>query len=263
MAGILTQFIRVTAWKTQPIQPYSPLHFCIFAVGLAFCLLLAQVCNRFRFKESRILIFVGAFLLITEVYKQIFYTVIRDQGNYDLSLLPFQLCSMPVYFCFLLPAVPSGRIREAVCCFLSTFNLLGGLFALAAPFEIFTGYISITIQSVLWHIILIFLGLYLLLRCEAGYKLRAFTDAAGLFFFLCAIAAFLNRILNPFSIRPMRLFFVGLNSPDIPFFNEIFRQCGWWVSSLSYMLAVTLGAFLQWLFGNWVIGRVRKHARRF
>ena len=79
---------------------------------------------------DRILFFCGLFLLLTELYKQCFLYFIIDHGHYDWWFFPFQLCSLPMYLCLLLPAFKPGPKKTAVYTFLQDFNLLGGLAAL-------------------------------------------------------------------------------------------------------------------------------------
>lgn len=57
----------------------------------------------------------------------IFY---HRQMPYDWWFFPFQLCSLPMYLCLLLPFLKHKSMKTAVCTFLQDFNLLGGLAAL-------------------------------------------------------------------------------------------------------------------------------------
>ena len=79
---------------------------------------------------DRILFSCGLFLLLTECYKQCFLYFIIDKRHYDWWFFPFQLCSLPMYLCLLLPFLKHKSMKTAVCTFLQDFNLLGGLAAL-------------------------------------------------------------------------------------------------------------------------------------
>ena len=259
----IANIIRSTAWTAPQIKPFSLFHLALFIFGITASALLAFRCKHFNNKQcSVILIVVGLFLLIAEGYKQLFYTVLRDNGIYDLSLLPFQLCSMPLYFCFLLPFIHSGRFRDALCCFIATYNLLGGLLALAFPAEIFARYITVTVQSLLWHYALIFLAVFQLAQRKTAFSLRNFVDCAGIFCVISAAAILINRICTPYSLRPMRLFFIGRQDPDIPVFHRLYSHFGWITSTVIFILSATAGSFIIWLCERRVILRMSEKAAK-
>lgn len=52
--------------------------------------------RRINEKKNRWLIFgIGIFLLISELYKQLFYTYVVGEGSYQYDRIPFQLCVFP------------------------------------------------------------------------------------------------------------------------------------------------------------------------
>ena len=63
---------------------------------------------------DRILFCCGLFLSASELYKQLFLYYMINQGRYDWWYFPFQLCSLPMYFCLLLPFLPACRVKAAL-----------------------------------------------------------------------------------------------------------------------------------------------------
>ena len=84
--------------------------------------------------NKRIFLSVGIFLLVSEVYKQLMYCLVVDPGgDYHWGEFPFQLCSMPMYFCVIIPLLKPGKVQKAMYNFLMMYNFLGGFIAFFEP----------------------------------------------------------------------------------------------------------------------------------
>ena len=62
----------------------------------------------------------------------------------------FQLCSVPMYLCLLLPLLQTawhGRIARAFYTFLQDYGLLGGVMALAEPSGLMHPYWTLTLHG--------------------------------------------------------------------------------------------------------------------
>ena len=80
-------------------------------------------------RQNRIFFIFGIILLLSEIWKQYCLTYIVNPGSYDWWYFPFQLCSIPMYVCLLLPFAVPESIHRAMEAFLMDFGLLGGIFA--------------------------------------------------------------------------------------------------------------------------------------
>lgn len=131
----MKEFIIKTAWMMVPPQPYSAFHICITAVGFLIAVLAAYVLSRKMERKFfiRLLFFCGVILTASEIYKQLFLYYVVNQEKYDWWYFPFQLCSLPMYFCLLLPLVKNRKLQLIILTFMQDFNLLGGIMALAEP----------------------------------------------------------------------------------------------------------------------------------
>ena len=126
----LDKIIDATAWGMEKPAAYGAFHLTFTFVGLAICVLVAYLLRNSSEKTNRaVLVSVGVFLMITEVYKQLFYYYYIGNGSYQWWVFPFQLCSVPMYFCVIAPLLKKGKVQSGMYNFMTTFNLLGGLMA--------------------------------------------------------------------------------------------------------------------------------------
>ena len=154
---MLTRLLEWTAWTMTPPKPYSFFHIALSLTGIAFAVCLAACLNRRGGSVSRRLFFAGLILAVSELYKQLFLTLAAHPGVYDWWYFPFQLCSVPMYLCLLLPFLPESK-RGALYAFLQDFSLLGGFLALAEPSGLMHPYVTLTLHGFFWHFGLIFIG---------------------------------------------------------------------------------------------------------
>ena len=108
-------------------SPYSAFHLGLTAAGLLTAFLLARRLSRTQ-RPVKLLFICGLLLALSEVYKQLFRYYIVNGGHYDWWYFPFQLCSVPMYLCLLLPLLQTawhGRIARAFYTFLQDYGLLG------------------------------------------------------------------------------------------------------------------------------------------
>ena len=114
--------------------PYSGFHLVFGGAGILAAIFLAWKLSRGR--HLHVLSACGMILAVSEIYKQGFLYYIVNGEQYDWWYFPFQLCSIPMYLCLLLPFIGprmSSRPAKAVYTFLQDFALLGGVMALAVP----------------------------------------------------------------------------------------------------------------------------------
>ena len=110
-------------------------------------------------KFRRFFLISGILMLASELWKQYTLTFLIGGVSYNWWYFPFQLCSIPMYVCLLLPWVRSRRLRQILTAFLVDFGMLGGVFAFFDTSGMHYGYLPLTIHSFAWHIFLILLGI--------------------------------------------------------------------------------------------------------
>lgn len=242
---MLLKFLQWTAWAMEKPVAYGAFHLTFFFVGLALSLLGAYLLRNAGERANRaVLLTVGLVLLVSEVYKQLFYTYILGKGTYQWWIFPFQLCSVPMYFCLFLPFLKEGKLRQCCFDFLLAFNLMGGFLAFIEPSGLVHEYWTLTLHAFSWHMLLVFVGLYLGFSGRAGRKLRDFRNAVVVFILCCAVAFAINLALRQVSGGAVNMFYVGPSDSPIIVFRDISARFGWYVNTPIYMACLCAAAFV-------------------
>ena len=175
--------------------------------------------------EEMVIKIIGCLLIAMEIYKQLFYYYIIGNGAYDVWIFPFQLCSMPMYLCIIYIFI-GKKGKGLILDFFMSYNLLGGIAAFIDPSGMITKYLSLTLHGILWHIILIFLGIYSGLRLKQR-KMGKFINVTILFIGLAMIAQMINWMTQIV-------------------FKDIAREYGQVCSVTLYIVAIIVGAWIVW-----------------
>ena len=118
----------------------------------------------------------GLIMAFSELGKQLFYYYVVNDRQFDWWIFPFQLCSVPMYLCLLMPLFSGRRrsktaekVQNSFCTFLATYSLF-----------------------FLWHLLLVFLSLTVIFSGLGDFSVCGFLDAVLLFFGLAFIATLIN-----------------------------------------------------------------------
>lgn len=241
----LKKGLEATAWPMTPPAPYSAFHLLFAAVGITAAVFLAWRLRRLSRNRLNVILFiVGALLTASEGYKQLFLYEIVNHGHYDWWYFPFQLCSLPMYLCLILPF--AGRFNQLLCTFMGSYNLMGAFMVFLDPSDLMHPYWTLTIHGFLWHILVIFAGFVLAfsgmaVTGSANRDKRYFAGATGLFLCFCVIATGINVAVHPFGFADM--FYI---SPYVPngqlVFSELSAIYGILPGNLLYIGAAILAA---------------------
>ncbi len=229
---------------------------------------------------DRALLIMGSVLLVSEIWKQWYLYAIVFDHHYRVWYFPFQLCSIPMYFCILrfflnkenrknknreaISDRKPGGLGNAIDIFLQDFALLGGIAALMVP-DGFThpDHPLLTAHGYMWHVMLIMISLlvhFQVPRETAGSnqdgtvkkfnavflwkeETKKFKKSVKLFFILAAIAEGINVILHPFGDCDM--FYISpYHVSSQPVFRNIDAIIGRGWGIFLYLFAVVLGAYI-------------------
>ena len=244
----MDNLMALTAWEMEKPKSYGAFHLIFTFVGFALCVLLAYKLRNLSERGHKVvLISVGAFLVITEVYKQLFYYFYINDNCYAYNIFPFQLCSVPMYLCLIAAFLKPGKVLDGIYGFLTTFNLLGGIMAFIEPSGINHKYWTLTIHAYLWHMMLVFIGFYLIASGRFLKHTKNFFYATATFVVLCAVAFGINLLFWDVSGGTINMFFVGPRNSSLFIFKDIAKNFGWYISTLLYIPVVTLGAYIVFL----------------
>jgi len=244
----LDSFMSFTAWQMEKPPAYGAFHLSFTFIGLALSIWGAKRLSKLGTKGNRIvLLTVGIFLAVCEVYKQLFYYYHIGNETYQWWIFPFQMCSVPMYLCIIAPLLKPGKMQKAMYNFMMIYNLLGGFMAFIEPSGIVHEYWTLTLHAFIWHMTLVFIGLYLAFSDRGGKTMADYWSASKTFVCLCAVAFTINVALYKVSQGSVNMFFVGPANSSLIVFKQISEAFGWYVSTALYIPTVCLGAYLIFL----------------
>ncbi len=248
MSTLLDKWISATGWMMTTPKAYGPLHLSFTVIGFVICFLLAKHLAGISDRSSRrMLVSIGIFLLVTEVYKQLFYYYCVNDNHYAWWIFPFQLCSIPMYLCIIAPLLKPGPAQKGMYSFMMIYNLLGGGIAFIEPSGLLHPYLTLTVHALLWHMLLVFVGFYLMFSGKGGCTAEDYIAATKTFLMLCVIAFLINHVVQEATGAGINMFFVGPGNSSIIVFKQISERFGWYFSTLLYVPVVCIGAYLLFL----------------
>lgn len=254
----ILDFLRDTAWPLTDFQLFGPPHLALTLGGGFIVCFLAWKMRRSSERKLRLVFLVCAILFwLIETYRQLFAYHIIDQGDYQWWAFPFQLSSMPIYISPLLAFLPTGKLSRSLCSFLAAFSTLSGVMALLIPTYMISDYVVLTINSFIWHLLLLFVGLLAGLSGRAGKKWSDFRGAVTWLFVFAVIAIGLNISVKQLSGGTMNMFFIGPEITPIVVFRDVARRWGWGVNAIFYFFMLSLGGFL--CYAPFVVYQKRRH----
>ena len=242
----MKEFFEMTAITMQTPKSYGLFHLSFVFIGLAVSILGAYLLRNTNEKHNKIVLgCVGGFLLITEIYKQLFYYYVIGNSSYQWWIFPFQLCSVPMYTCLILLFVKNDKFKNIIYDFTFTINMSGGLISFCEPSGLNHPYLTLTLHAYIWHMSLIFLGLYLYSSKRACLNIKGYRNAVITLGVFCVIAQIINITLrkpglNMFYISPF------VQSP-ILVFSSIYAKFGWFVNMIVYLFAICLGSAIIYM----------------
>ncbi len=244
LAGLL----QATAFPMTPPQAYGPFHLTFTIVGFVLSVFLAWKLRRIGERKGNLLLFcMGLFLLICEIYKQLFHYYCYGEPGYKWWIFPFQMCSVPMYFCLIAPFLRPGCVRKGMYNFMMIYNLMGGMITFFEPSGINHAYWGLTLHAYVWHMSLVFIGLFLGFSGLGGRSMKDYRSASVTFVVLCVIAFCINVLLFDAAGGDINMFFVGPANSSLVVFKDIAENFGWYFSTLLYIPAVCLGAYVVFL----------------
>lgn len=241
---ILHNFFEATAWAMETPRPYSAFHMVFGTTGILTAVFLAR---RLAKKPASQVLFISSLILAaSELFKQGFLYYIVGGMSYDWWYFPFQLCSVPMYLGLLYPVIkklaPESAARIAGT-FIEDYAILGGFMALAEPSGLMHPYWVLTLHGLIWHFILIFMGLYCALSNTSSHEPKGFLSTLPLFLGCALIATFINVAAHPYGNADM--FYISPYYPNGQIvFHQISLTIGILPGNLLYLSSVTLGGFI-------------------
>ena len=168
-------------------------------------------------KVTKIIRIVGIFLILLYLGKTLWesYYDIKLNGSFNMYLLPFDSCSIIMLAC-MLAGFAKGKIKDFASCWIATGAIVGGIATMVHlnafnyyPFLSFGGF-----YSMLWHFLMVFLGLLLIVT---NYVDNKYITIINGFIFHLIISLF----VIPFDFIKNMDFMMYKDLGGIPFFEDI------------------------------------------
>ncbi len=235
-------------------------------LGIVFCVAAAWRLSGMEERYYRhFLCFLGAALLVSELWKQWVLTFRIYDGHYNVWYFPFQLCSLPLYLCPIYGMAPE-RWRERIDIFLMDFTLMGGIAVFIDQSGMQYSLPALTMHSYLWHFILIFLGCLSGIRFAASGRgeslcdgLRHFTRSLPIWAAGVVIATVLNVALWP--LGEISMFYISpFEASTQIVFRDIAARFGIVAGNLAYLAVMVIAAALFHL--GWCLVRKLRRKRK-
>lgn len=237
----MRQFFEFLAVPMEQPKSYGGFHLSFFLIGLVVCVGLAFLLRKTNEKHNKIVLgVVGGFLILTEVLKQLFYYYVISNESYPWWIFPFQLCSLPMYLCIICVFLPKCKVRDCLFEFMFSVNMVGGFISFLEPSGLNHPWLFLTMHAYVWHLTLIFLGLYLYFSKRACTNKFGYVKAIITLVVFIAIAQLLNVTIkkpgfNMFYISPY------VQSP-LAVFSMFWQKLGWLPNMLLYILAISIAS---------------------
>lgn len=245
MIHALDRFFESIAIPMEVIPSYGPFHILYTLIGFALCGIIAWKLRKVSDRTAnRILFGIGLFLALSEICKQLFYYFAVMDNRYSWGDFPFQLCSIPIYLCLIAPWLKKGKLQRGMYSFLVLYNLLGGVISFTEPSGLLLDRWFLTAHALLWHMMLVFVGLFLCFSKRGGDKKSDYVGATCTFLVLSAVAFILNCFVQYGLGEQMNMFFVGPGESPLAVFKQFSQWFGWYVNTFIYLFAVSLGAYI-------------------
>ena len=249
-------FLRWTLWEMETPTSYGTFHLLATVILLTVAVGGAWLLRNTNEKQNRVVLgTVGGVLLLAEVYKILLHVVTDPYGWTFWGVFPFQLCSVPMYLSIFCALCRSKKVNAWLYEFMFAVNMFGGIMAFIEPSGINHPYWTLTIHAYIWHMLLIFLGLYLYFSKRACMDARSYIKAAVTYYAACGVAQGFNLIfagkINCFYISPF------VQSP-LAVFSDIYATCGWLVNFVLMLIGMTLASAVVYYVGYFFRVRANK-----
>ncbi len=256
MVEMLDAFFESVAFPMEPIPAYGAFHILYTLIGFALCGFAAWKLRHVSDRTAgRILFGLGLLLAVSEAFKQLFYYFVMKDNCYSWGDFPFQLCSIPMYMCLIVPWLKPGKLQRGMYSFMVLYNLLGGAISFTEPSGLLLDHWFLTVHALVWHMLLVFVGLFICISGRGGSRKSDYKGATWTFIALCGIAFCLNCFVQLVLGESMNMFFVGPGDSPIVVFKQFSQWFGWYVNTPIYIFAVCLGAYLVFVLIYWLQNR--------
>ena len=219
--SFIEYIIMLLGGKMESVPPaYGWFHLTSIFLIIAACIVAFLFARNISEKQLNVMLGLTAgVLLLLEVYKQLTYSynVSTDTWNYQWYIFPFQFCATPMYTMLIAAFLKEGKVKNALCSYLATFGLFGGLVVILYPNDIFTRVIGVNIHGLVHHAAMVAIGIIMYATGRAKLSHKTILYALPVFAVFITLAMIGNvlygELLLPITGETCNLFYI---SPYFP-----------------------------------------------
>lgn len=167
-------------------------------VGTFLLVFFGKDMKRKNYKLTLLIIWIV--LLSLEIFKQLTWSIDWDLSGsmpkfvrYQWYTFPFQMCATPMVVLPFIIFTDNTKIEDACCAYLMTFALFAGLAVMVFPNDVFVQTISINIQTMTYHGLMVLLGIFLAVYKRRDLSIKYFLGALVPYTALICVAVLLNE----------------------------------------------------------------------
>lgn len=242
-------FLEWTMWEMETPKSYGAFHIIASIILFAIAMVVAWKLKNTNEKQNKIVLGIsGGMLLLFEVYKIAVHVVLDPYGWGGFwGVFPFQLCSLPMYLGIVCAICSNKKVNSWLYEFMFAINMFGGMMAFFEPSGINHPYITLTLHAYIWHMTLVFIGLYLYMSKRACNNNKDYYKALIVYYSSCILAqifniAFQSKGVNCFYISPFK------RSP-LAVFSSIYANFGWFANMVLLLLGISIAAGIIYYVG--------------
>jgi hypothetical protein len=230
-------------YEIEEPKVFGWFHLTAVAIIVALCALVVIFRKKISKKFINItLLVVGIILIISEVFKQLIYSMDIVDGaavwDYSWRTFPFQFCSVPIYVMLIAGILRKGKVYDTLACFLATYSLFGGLSVILYPSTVLSTFLYSSIHTFVWHGAMLIVAIMLISTKTVELKFKTVLKATIVFLIAVALAEAMNIIWHYCGTdRTFSMFYISpYYKCDIPVLSTIKENAPYFVFLLAYIL---------------------------
>lgn len=252
----LGKLINVLDKDMNTPEMYGWFHLLFVVLTVVTAITLYKAWKKPKEKTVRTIILIFSLLsILLEIYKQFNYTFSYDgnviTADYQWYAFPFQFCSTPMYIGLFAALVKNQKIHKALCNYLATFSLFGGLCVMVYPAQVFIGTIGINIQTMICHGSMVVLGIYLLCSGYIELKHKTILPAIAVFAVIIVSAIAMNETAHITGLLEREsfnmLYISPYCEPSLPVYSLVQQVVPYPFCLIIYIASFSLAAYIMLL----------------
>lgn len=217
----------------------------------------------------RILVVVWAVMFVMELIGQLRRSVsVAEDGalvwTYRSSFVPLQLCDTPLYLLLPIAFLQDGKVRDALSAYMSSYILLGGIFAFLFASTIFTDNVYVNAHTLIHHGLQVAVCLFIGVRNRRRLTLRAFLSAIVVFSISVAFVTICNVGMHAlYPEEEINMFFISpYFRKAVPILNDGWQRLHWATVILLYVGVVSAFSFVIYGLQRLIVRFLSSRRRR-